>query len=311
MSQHIAIDIGGTQIRAALFTDESIVPRQIEKIDTSGEQSTLERLCALISRIWPGNDEISAIGIATAGAVDPYRGIVISAPNIKGWIDVPLRDHIRNCFHVPVFIGNDANLAAIGEWKYGAGQGHHDLIYLTISTGIGGGIILGDRLLLGHQGLAGEMGHITVLPDGPVCGCGQKGHIEALSSGTAIAQWTKSELDKGASSILEKEANISSRVIARAANQGDQLAIEAFERAGHFLGMALANFLHLFNPTTVIFGGGVTQSGDLLLIPAQKALQTFILHPQYLADFSLSRASLGDEAGLIGALVLARSGRIQ
>jgi glucokinase len=164
---------------------------------------------------------------------------------------------------------------------------------------------------LGHQGLAGEMGHITVLPDGPVCGCGQKGHIEALSSGTAIAQWTRSELDKGASSILEKEANISSRVIARAANQGDQLAIEAFERAGHFLGMALANFLHLFNPTTVIFGGGVTQSGDLLLIPAQKALQTFILHPQYLADFSLSRASLGDEAGLIGALVLARSGRIQ
>jgi glucokinase len=310
MSQHIAIDIGGTQIRAALFTDEGIVPSQIEKISTSGDQSTLDRLCDLIARIWPVNEEISAIGVAAAGAVDPFRGIVISAPNIKGWIDVPLRDHIRNCFHVPVFIGNDANLAAIGEWKYGAGQGHHDLIYLTISTGIGGGIILGDRLLLGHQGLAGEMGHITVLPDGPVCGCGKKGHIEALSSGTAIARWTKSELDKGVASILVNETIITSRVIAAAANQGDPLAIEAFEKAGYYLGMALANFLHLYNPTTVILGGGVTQSGDLLLKPTLKALQTFILHPQYLADFTLSRASLGDEAGLIGALVLARSGRI-
>ena len=311
MSQHIAVDIGGTQIRAALFVGESIIPSKITKISTSGEKPALDRLCDLISDIWPENKDISSIGIAAAGAVDPYQGLVISAPNITGWVNIPLREHVEKCFQVPVFIGNDANLAAIGEWKYGAGIGHHHLIYLTISTGIGGGIILGDRLLLGQQGLAGEMGHITVVPGGPICGCGKKGHFEALSSGTAIARWTKSELEKGASSSLANVDIITSRIVAAAAQRGDPLAIKAFDRAGYYLGMVLADFLHLFNPSMVIFGGGVSQSGDLLFIPAQNALRDFVLHPQYLANFSLSRASLGDEAGLIGALVLARSGKIQ
>ncbi len=285
MSQHIAVDIGGTQIRAALYKDESIIPSKIQKISTSGEKPALERLCDLISIIWP-DDGVSAIGIAAAGATDPYQGIVISAPNITGWTNVPLRDHVQNCFHVPVFIGNDANLAAIGEWKYGAGKGHHHLIYLTISTGIGGGIILDDQLLLGQQGLAGEMGHITVLPDGPLCGCGKKGHFEALASGTAIASWTQKELERGVKSSLMGEKQITSRIVAAAAQKGDQLANEAFERAGYFLGMVLADFLHLFNPTTVILGGGVSQSGSLILGPTQKALHTFILHPQYLENFS-------------------------
>jgi len=194
MSQHIAVDIGGTQIRAALFQDGSITPKKIERISTSGENPVLDRICDLILKIWPEYGAMSAIGIATAGAIDPYQGVVISAPNISGWINVPLRDHVQNCFQVPVYIGNDANLAAIGEWRYGSGKGHHHLIYITISTGIGGGIILDDHLLLGQQGLAAEIGHVTVLPDGPLCGCGKKGHIEALASGTAIVNWTKSEL---------------------------------------------------------------------------------------------------------------------
>ncbi len=310
MSQHIAVDIGGTQIRAALFSDNSIHPVKIEKITTNGEDPAIDRVCDLITRIWPEKEAVSAIGIAAAGAVDPYQGVVISAPNITGWINVPLRDHVMNCFQVPVFLGNDANLAAIGEWKYGAGKGYHHLIYLTISTGIGGGIIIDDRLLLGQQGLAGEMGHITVLPDGPLCGCGKKGHFEALSSGTAIAHWTQSQLEKGVPSILSGEKLITSRIVAAAAQNGDRLAIDAFERAGYYLGMVLADFLHLFNPQIVIFGGGVSQSGELLFTPAQKALQAFVLHPQYLENFSMARASLGDEAGLIGALVLARSGQI-
>jgi glucokinase len=311
MSQHIAVDIGGTQIRAAMFQDESIIPSKIEKISTTGVKPALERLCDLITQIWPKDNDISAIGIAAAGATDPYQGVVISAPNITGWVNVQLRDHVQECFKVPVFLGNDANLAAIGEWKYGAGRGHHHLIYLTISTGIGGGIILEDRLLLGQQGLAGEMGHITVLPDGPVCGCGKKGHFEALASGTAIARWTRTELERGVKSSLAGEKTITSRVVAEAAQRGDQLAIGAFARAGYYLGMVLADFLHLFNPTTVILGGGVSQSGDLFLKPTKKALQSFILHPQYLENFSLTRASLGDEAGLIGALVMARSGQIR
>jgi glucokinase len=311
MSQHIAVDIGGTQIRAALFQDGSITPKKIERISTSGENPVLDRICDLILKIWPEYGAMSAIGIATAGAIDPYQGVVISAPNISGWINVPLRDHVQNCFQVPVYIGNDANLAAIGEWRYGSGKGHHHLIYITISTGIGGGIILDDHLLLGQQGLAAEIGHVTILPDGPLCGCGKKGHIEALASGTAIVNWTKSELERGFVSSLSNEETITSRIVANAAKRGDQLAINAFNRAGYYLGMVLADFLHLFNPSMVIVGGGVSLSGELIMGPTHKALQSFVLHPEYLRNFSLSRASLGDEAGLIGALVLARSGSLQ
>lgn len=307
MGISIAVDIGGTQIRAASYTADSLAPTRLERTTTQHPYlSPIERLYELIQSIWPVGERVSRIGVAAPGPIDPYKGIIYAAPNIPGWIDLPLRGLLEERFQVPVSLGNDANLAALGEWRFGAGQGHHHLIYITVSTGVGGGIICDDRLLLGQYGLATEIGHITVMLDGPLCGCGQRGHLEAVASGTAIAHWVEQELAEGAVSSLPADQPVTARQIASAAQQGDELSIAALARAGAFIGRALADFLHIFNPSIVIFGGGVSRSGPLLLGPLKSYLQELVLSPRYLDNLTLTTAALGDEAGLMGALALAR-----
>lgn len=313
MSVSIAVDIGGTQMRAACYPPDSPTLKSLARVSTSHPYLTpLERLYELIASIWPVGETVTHIGVAAPGPVDPYQGIIHAAPNIPGWIDLPLRSLLEERFNAPVSLGNDANLAALGEWMFGAGQGHHHLIYITISTGIGGGIIVDDRLLLGTRGLAAEIGHVSVMPGGPLCGCGLRGHLEAVASGTAIAHWVEQELAGGAVSILQPGKPVSAKEVAAAAEKGDELALAAFERAGAFLGQAVVNYLHIFNPTMVIFGGGVSRSGPLLMEPVKAALRDHILSPYYLQDLTLTTAALGDEAGLMGALALARlSSRIE
>lgn len=307
MSKHIAVDIGGTQIRAALYSPESNQPERITRISTRGDKSALERICDAIQSVWPQDDAPLAIGMAAAGPTDPYLGIVKAAPNIEGWIDVPLKAHIENTFHVPTLVGNDANLAALGEWQFGAGRGHHHLIYLTVSTGIGGGVICADRLLLGVEGLAAELGHVTVEPGGPLCGCGQRGHIEAFSSGTGIANFVAAQIAKGVPCSISAATPVNARLVSEAAQKGDPLCQQAFSRAGYYLGIMLANLLHVFNPTLIILGGGVINSGDLIMAPTLKSLNEHVLSPHYLDRFQIAKAALGDSVGLMGALALARS----
>lgn len=307
MSYHIAVDIGGTQMRAACYPQDDIIPTRLDKISTRDpHEPPLERLKRLVARIWPEDGQVEAIGVAAPGPLDPYLGMVLAAPNIPGWVNVPLRKHLEDAFHVPVGVGNDANLAAMGEWKFGAGRGHHHLIYLTISTGIGAGVIIDDRLLLGRHGLAAELGHVSVMPDGPVCGCGQPGHLEAVSSGTGIAAYVQEQIAAGANTSLPAGVAITAKMVSQAAQQGDPLALEAITRAGKFLGQALADFLHIFNPSIIVIGGGVSQTGDLLLEPMRLTLRQRILTPHYLEDLVITRAAFGDEAGLMGALALAR-----
>ena len=175
----IAVDIGGTQIRVATFRRGSTQPVEVRRTPThSGEDAPFERLCASIAEVWPAHEPVETIVVATPGPLDPQTGMIFFAPNIAGWDNFPLRDKLHERFGVPTRIGNDANLAALGEWHLGAGRGHHHVLYLTISTGIGGGVISHDRLLEGVHGLATEVGHVTVLPDGPLCGCGQRGHLD-------------------------------------------------------------------------------------------------------------------------------------
>ncbi|MGE5225199.1 MAG: ROK family protein [Omnitrophica WOR_2 bacterium] len=308
MSQYIAVDIGGTQMRAAVYNDDNLTPIVVDRISTRHPTLTpIERLYSLIASIWPSNLEVTAIGVAAAGPLDPYAGIIREAPNITGWIDIPLRRNLEERFNVPVAVGNDANMAALGEWKYGAGQGHHNLIYITVSTGIGGGVIVADQLLLGAHGLAAELGHVTIVPDGPMCGCGHRGHLEAFSSGPAIARWAAEELKKGSPSILSTVPDLTAKAIGQAALRGDALAKSAISRAGKYLGMALANYLHIFNPSIVIIGGGVSQTGTLLMEPMRTSMQVNTFSPYYLEDLTLTTASLGDDVGLVGALALAHS----
>lgn len=304
MNTIIAADIGGTQIRVAVYPENGHTPIQQKRIPTSGQGTAVERLTGLIRELWPTEGQVLAISVGAPGQVDPQAGIILAAPNIAEWKNLPLRYELESSFHVPVFLNNDANLAALGEWKYGAAQGYHNVIYITISTGIGGGVILNDQLLVGQRGLATEIGHVVILPDGPMCGCGQRGHLEALSSGTGIANYFNEELAKGRTSSLPAEPRPTARDISNAAASGDPLAREAFERAGYYMGIGLSNYLHLFNPSLIVIGGGVANSGDIYWKPMRASMEKYVLFPAYLQDLSIVPAALGDDCGLLGALAL-------
>lgn len=304
MNAYISLDIGGTHTRCALFTENnSITPIRIEKIRTTeGNESAIDRIITVINNIWPSDFQVKGISAAAPGSIDVNKGMVILAPNIQGWKNIELRKILSAQFNVNVFVNNDARLAALGEYNRGAGIGHDNLLFFTISTGLGGGVILQGKLLEGSIGIATELGHIVLDENGPLCSCGHRGHLESFSSGTAIENyyWERT-LDIGnPHNKVRKE--ISAKDIAMAAEQGDADAVSAFERAGYYLGIGISNYLHIFNPSCVIFGGGVTQSGDLLFKPFRKSLESHVLNTNYLSNLEIKNAVLKDYAGLIGAL---------
>lgn len=306
MSLTIAVDIGGTHIRTAVYTHESITPLTHHRVRSLAlEPGVFDRLVQAVESVWP-KEAVDAIGIASPGPLDPYTGTILSTPNIPEWKNFPVGPNLSKHFGVPVYLDNDANMAALAEWKYGAGQGHHDLVYLTISTGVGGGAISSDNLLQGFHGMGAELGHMIIDPNGPPCGCGGRGHIESFSSGPSIVRYVNEQLAVGIKSTLHADPNLSAAQVAEAALQGDTLANDAFKRAGFYLGIGVANLLSAFDPSILIFGGGVSQVGDLLFKPFRESLQKHVLHPHYLDNLTISTAALGDDAGLLGALALAR-----
>jgi glucokinase len=307
MSIFVAVDIGGTHIRAAAYEQDNTDPLTHKRTRSHAEKpGTFERLIDTIESAWPKSLKVEAIGMASPGPLDPKTGVVLATPNIPEWIDFPLTEKLSAHFGVPAYLDNDANLAALGEWKFGAGRGHHDLLYLTISTGIGGGVIIDDRLLHGHHGLAAELGHVTVLAGGPMCSCGHEGHLEALAAGPAIVRYVREQLEAGVKSELSGGGSLNAYDVAEAAQGGDPLAKSAFERAGEYLGIGVASFLHTFDPSIVIFGGGVSQSGSLLLNPFETSLRKNVINIHYLDNLVITTAALGDDAGLLGALALAQ-----
>lgn len=306
MSHTVAVDIGGTHIRVAVYAPDSIQPiahqRTRSLADTPG---VYERLEQAIEKVWP-SEKVGSIGIASPGPLDPHTGTILDTPNIPEWDNFPLAAKLSEHFGVPAYLDNDANMAGLAEWKYGAGQGHQNLVYLTISTGIGGGVICNGTLLQGFHGLGAELGHMIIDPDGPLCGCGHRGHIEAFSSGPSITRYVEEQLAAGQASSLLDQPNLNAKAIAEAAQAGDALAISAFERAGYYLGIAVANYVSIFDPSILIFGGGVSQVGELLFKPFRESLHRHTFHPRYLENLEITMAALGDNAGLLGALALAR-----
>jgi glucokinase len=309
----IAVDFGGTHIRTALFVSDSPTPTQQTKIKTlaeEGPKAVIGRIKEAIEEVLPAERSGLRIGIASPGPLNPFTGSIYFMPNLPGWKDVPLAHEIASHFHYPTVINNDANLAALGEWKHGAGKGVNDLIYLTISTGIGGGVIIQGKLFVGSHGLATEFGHMTVERNGPLCGCGKRGHLEAIASGPSITRIALQRLEAGEPSILHewlKELKtLDAEIIGRAAKEGDALSISLIEDAGIAIGSHLANLVHAFNPQRIIIGGGLSQMGEYLFEPMLKTLREEVLHDIYLLDLEVKIAELGDDAGLIGAMVLAR-----
>jgi len=306
MTLTVAVDIGGTHIRVAAYEPESISPIAHQRTKSlANTPGVFDRLVDTIESVWQ-DGQVSAIGIASPGPLDPHTGVILDTPNIPQWKNFPLAPKLSAHFRVPVHLDNDANMAGLAEWQYGAGKGHHDLVYLTISTGIGGGVISNDCLLQGSRGMGAELGHMLIDPNGPLCGCGQPGHIESFSSGPSIVRFVNEQLGAGEKSTLQSSSSMSTAQVADAALTGDVLAIKAFNRAGRYLGIAVANFLAIFDPSILVFGGGVSQVGDLLFKPFEESLRQYVFHPHYLDDLVITKAQLGDDAGLLGALALAR-----
>ena len=302
----VSIDIGGTRLRAATYKQDQFQPISQKRVETKAkEPNAFGRLINLLEDIWPKNENVDAIGVSSPGPVDPHTGVIMVTPNIKEWRDFPITAKLTDHFGIPAYLDNDANLAGLAEWKFGAGRGHHNVLYLTVSTGVGGGVIINDQLLQGHHGLAAELGHTTIQADGPLCGCGQPGHLESFSSGTGIERFVAEQLKAGRESLLQSDKKNSAHAISEAAKQGDALSIEAYQNAGKYLGIGVANFLHAFDPSIVIFGGGVSQSGPLLFDSFHVSLKERVIHSRYLEGLVITRAELGDDSGLLGARALA------
>jgi glucokinase len=307
MSTFVAVDIGGTHIRAAAYESDNIIPLTHKRTRSRAkEPGTFDRLVEVIESAWPEDRKVAAVSMASPGPLDPATGVVLATPNIPEWVNFPLTEKLSAHFGVPAYLDNDANLAALGEWKFGAGRGHHDLLYLTISTGIGGGVIINDSLLHGYHGLAAELGHVVVLAGGPTCSCGFRGHLEALAAGPAIVRYVREQLESGTKSELSDVEALNAYEVAEAAKRGDTLAMSAYERAGEYLGIGVASFLHSFDPSIVIFGGGVSRSGPLLFEPFEASLRTHVFNSRYLENLVITTAALDDDAGLLGALALAQ-----
>ena len=307
MNSTVAIDIGASRMRAGSYTIKSIEPIRYNQIPTRSEGMPIEdRLVNLIESVWPEDHEVKSIAAACPGPLDPINGIIVEPPNIPEWRYFPIQEFLQSTFDIPTAINNDANLAALGEWTFGAGKGHSNLIYLTISTGIGGGIIIDNKLLSGVAGYAGEVGHMTINPQGPVCSCGKVGHLEAFASGPSIVRWIKSRLEDESLQEHFPEGDLTAKQISEAAESGNELAIAAYERAGKYIGLAIADLLHIFNTSLVIIGGGVSRAGDLLFEPIRKSVYESVISDAYLDNLQILPAALGDDSGILGALVLSR-----
>lgn len=317
MTPHIiAVDLGGTQIRAALCDPRGQIFKRVARPTRAheGPDAVLARIQQSIAEAAEGTnlDAVAGIGIGAPGPLDPATGTILRAPNLPGWDNMPLRNLISAQFGRPTFLGNDANVAGLAEATYGAARGIKDLVYLTISTGIGSGVISDGRMLLGARGLAAEAGHTIIKPDGPKCGCGNRGCLEALAAGPAISRDVVGRLKAGkvgkTSKVLKLAggdlSKVDARIVGEAAAAGDKLAINAFRRAGKYLGLGITNLLHLFNPRMVVLGGSVTKAGPLLFDPMWEVLRQTAM-PGYLDGLAIVPAALGDDVGLLGALALA------
>jgi glucokinase len=312
MAPIVAVDLGATNLRAARFDIPAPPYQEVYRTLTKAEEgpeAVIQRVVDAVNRVSPPSRAGLRVGVAAPGPLNPYTGMIVDAPNLPGWEGLPLLQRLKSKLGCPVGLGNDANLAALGEWRHGAGQGKDHLIYLTISTGIGGGIISGGKLIQGARGLAAELGHMTVLPGGPMCGCGQTGHLEAVASGSAIARRAKERLQAGETSERLRRAleagDLTAKAVGETAQAGDPLARSVITEAGEYIGAQLAQLAHAFNPEIFVLGGGVSRLGELLFEPILRALQANVMHPSYLESLEVVPAALADDSGLVGAMVLA------
>jgi glucokinase len=310
----LAVDLGGTQIRAALITPDLSVHarRAVPTGDDDGVAVVLDRIARTAAEV---RDEAAAdglpppIGVAVSspGPLDPWRGVVRAPPNLAGWRDVPITAHLADALDLPAFLERDTNVAVLAEWRYGAARGTTDAIYITVSTGIGGGVISDGRPLIGADGTAGEVGHHVIKLDGPVCGCGGIGHVEAIASGTAIARDAQALLDAGNANgtqlarLAAAEGRVGARIVAQAAAEGDDACEAILERAWVAIGALCGSLVNLFDPQVIVIGGGIAENQPRLFDVARAELSRRAF-PILVDNVRIVPAALGRDVSLIGGL---------
>jgi len=333
----VGIDLGGTQIRAAALRGATLLSR-VSLL--TGENPTPERVIPrmlnavhqALSDVNVSPDQIAGVGIGAPGPLSGRTGMVFSPPNLPEWNNVALRDTFHEKLNIPIFLERDTNAAVLAEYMFGAGRGYQEVVYLTISTGIGGGVIANGQLLEGATGTAAELGHMTIDWRGPRCNCGNIGCLESIASGTAIArranerialghsdgaallefvlihcqQELKANVPESSNQAVITPIQVNARMVALAAEAGIPLAREIINSAADALGVGLVNIIHIFNPEVIILGGGVTQIGEPLQGPAKRIVQERAMTvPRETAH--IVQAELGNDVGLIGAGTLVYS----
>jgi len=313
MKKYIGCDLGGTNMRAAIVDVENgsiIYQMSIPTLARDGHEAVMNRMAGLFLQMieWAGmkKEDIGGIGIGVPGVLDLEKGETLFLPNLPGtWPHVPLRARIAELTGLPVALLNDVRCITNGEWRFGAGRGVDTLVVFAIGTGIGGGLVINGQLHLGIGGTGGEVGHMTIDYNGPTCGCSNKGCLEAYASGPAIAAMGMKAVAQGLTTrigeICEYDLNrITPELIARAAETGDEIAVDIYERVGFYLGIAAANVCVAVGPRRIIIGGGVAQVGDLLLNPIRRALRERVT-VMPVEQVEVVQSQLGNNAGVIGA----------
>lgn len=298
----IGIDIGGTRLRAGLVDPAgTVLARAATATDAQGgPAAVVAQIARLAEAVSEGiaREQLAGVGVSAPGPIDTERGRALDIPTLAGWVDCPIAEMIETALGLPVRLENDAIAAAHGEWRFGAGRGLRHLVYVTVSTGVGGGAVVDGRLLHGRQGMAAHVGHMTVMPDGAVCSCGNRGCWEAYASGTAFSRRIRAATAAAGRTVGDDPP----RAVFAAAAAGDALARDLVAEQADWLGLGIANLLHLYSPERVILGGGVS-NGFALLEPgirariARNAMAAF-------RDVPVVPAALGDNCGLVGAAAL-------
>jgi glucokinase len=314
----VGVDLGGTKIYTALSTPVGDVLAD-DRRPTEGElgpDGVIERIAAsakaVLATAGVAAADIAGVGLSSPGPLDNERGVVTDAANLPGWHNVPLAARISDALGVPALLENDADAAAWGEHLFGVAKGLQHVVLVTLGTGIGGGLVLDGRIYRGASGAAGEVGHMTVNPDGPPCGCGAgRGHLEALASGRAFERAAAAAIERGESELLArpaKDEGPSAKAVGLAAAQGDPVAQRMIEEAGHWLGVGLASLVNIFNPQAVVLRGGLMNLGERYLGPARRLAREGAF-PQSARDAQVLDGTLGDRAGALGAAALMLSAR--
>lgn len=312
MSLSIGIDVGGTKIAAGVVDESGKVIAQVRRPSPASEAGAIVSTILSTAKELAAEHTVSSIGVGAAGFVDSARRSIIFAPNIM-WRDEPLADKLEEATGLPTLIENDANAAAWGEFTYGVARNADSIVFVTLGTGVGGGIIINGKLLRGSNGFAGEIGHLNLIPDGVNCGCGSRGCWEQYSSGTALVRMAREasirspELAKTLLRLADGDPYaITGYTVMEAARQGCSAAIRAFDEVGRYVGIALADLVSILDPDLFVLAGGVSEAGSLIRIPAEESFRDQQVGGAYRPNIPIVTAALGNDAGMIGAADLSR-----